>query len=116
MPYTPGCVCMFVLYRNPNSWMGWDEIWQGGCPRGQEDSWVFFDLVPTGYRVHKGGLGCPWSLSHLFWQKLHKTKVSECPNLVGVSHIFVPKIWLQKDLVTMSFWSHGRGVYKTKVV
>ena len=26
------CVCLSVIYRNPNGWMDRDEIWQGGGP------------------------------------------------------------------------------------
>ena len=34
---------------------------------------------PPGYRVDKGGPGCLWSLSHVFWQKYYKTKVAVHP-------------------------------------
>ena len=35
-----------------------------------EGSWGSFN-PPPGSVVHKGGLGCLWSLSHAFWQKLY---------------------------------------------
>ena len=31
--------CLYVLYRNPNCWTDWDEIWHRGGPQGQEGSW-----------------------------------------------------------------------------
>ena len=36
--------------------------------------------TPTpGYGVRKGGAGCLWSLNHVFWRKLYKTKVAGHP-------------------------------------
>ena len=46
-----------------------DEIWQAGGPLVREGFWGFQPITPTpGYRVHKGGTGCLWSLSHVFWK------------------------------------------------
>ena len=45
------CVCVSVLYRNPNPWKDLDEIWHRGCPRGQEGSWGGFNLVSPTHRV-----------------------------------------------------------------
>ena len=63
------CVCVSVLYRNPNSWTDQDEIWHGGVPRGGQGSWGFLTRYPPppGYGVRKGGAGCLWSLNHAFW-------------------------------------------------
>jgi len=53
-------------------------------------------------------------------QKLKKTKVVGKICLVGADHIFVPIIWIWKDLGPMCFWSHGKPspgkVSKMKVV
>ena len=66
--------------------------------------------TPTpGYGVRKGGTGCLWSLSHVFWQKLHKTEVAGHPWFSGSVTFLGP----------MSFWSIGHslwvGVDKTNI-
>ena len=45
-----------VLYRSPNHWTDWDEIWHGGGPQGWKvlGGGGGFDLVPPPpwYGVH----------------------------------------------------------------
>ena len=42
-----------VLYRNPNHWTDWDEIWHGGGPQG----WKVLGGGLTWY-PHPPGTGC----------------------------------------------------------
>ena len=100
--------------------LGWNFA-QRWSLRG-EGSWGCFDLVPP-----PPGMGCVkgvWedlgaSTVH-FGKNFIKQKMQGTPNIVGVGHLFGPQIWIQKDLGSMSFWSHGhslwRGVHKTKIV
>ena len=61
-------VCLCVLYRNPNGWTDQDKIWHGGGPQGGEGSWGVLTQYPhPRYEVHKGGVGCLWSLNCAFW-------------------------------------------------
>ena len=101
--YVCVCVCLFSIEIQTTGRMGM--------------KWGF-DPEPQPPRVHKGGTGCLWSLSHSFWQKLYKQKLQGAPDLVGTGHLFGPQI--RKDLGPMSFWSHVHSywgkVYNTKVV
>ena len=101
------CVCVYVLYRNQNRWIDPDKIWHRGGPWGREGFWVFFNQVPPtpGYRVHKGGPGCLWSLSHAFWQNLFKLKLQCTHDLVGEGHFFGPQIQIWKDLGPGRTWA-----------
>ena len=113
------CVCLFSI-----------EIQTAGRIRMKFGTEVVFEgerllgggstqLTPPspGYRVHKGGPGDLWSISHAFWQKLHKTKAA---GHLQFSEGGSSKIWIWKDLGPVSFWSHGhslwREVHKIKVV
>ena len=40
------CVCVGVLYSNPNRWMDPDEIWHEGGPRGGKVLGGEFDPIP----------------------------------------------------------------------
>ena len=71
------CVCLFSIEiqtaRLIGMKFGTEVVLEGG-----EGSWGGgFNMIPppSGYGVHKGGLGCLWSLSRAFWQKLNRTKV-----------------------------------------
>ena len=83
------CVCLFVLYRNPDGWTDWDKIRHRGGSQGVEGSWGFQPGTPhPRYRACKGGMGCLWRLNHAFWQKLYKTKVARGPQFSGCGSPF----------------------------
>ena len=92
-------VCLNVLYRNPNRWTDWDEIWHKGGTQGCEGTWGGISTcnpprkwvcVRKSYLVRsdtlypdpgvpggqKRGLVGFWSLSCAFWWILYKTKVA----------------------------------------
>ena len=71
-----------VLYRNPNHWTDWDEIWHGGGPQGWKVLGGGVDLVPPPpwYGVHKWGPGCLWSLSH-FGKNFIEQKLQGTPKM-----------------------------------
>ena len=87
------CVCLFVLCRNPNGWTDQDEIWHRGGPQGGEGSWVFLPSTPTPRIQGASGASTMHFVEHFIKQKLQGT-----PNLVGVGHLFWPKIRIRKDL------------------
>ena len=64
-------------------------------------------------------MGCLWSHSCAFWQKLYKTKVAGHPWFSGSGSLFGPQIWIWKNLGPMS-WRHGQSLWrlvdKTNVV
>ena len=100
------CVCMSVLYRNPNSWTDWEDvIWQGDGPRGQKGSGGLTRYPPRIWGAKRGsGLSLepqPCILANKPW-------------------FSGSKIQIQKDFGPMSFWSHGqspwRGVHKIQIV
>ena len=73
-------------------------------------------LDPWVQRAQKGGPG--GVLEPLQWilRALYQTKVAGHANLVGVGHLFGPKIRIWKHLGPVCFWSHRvsllRRVYK----
>ena len=107
-------VCLFVLYRNPNHWRYWDEIWHGGGPCGGKV------LPPSGPGCIKGVQGASGASRVHFCKNFKKQKLQDTPDLVGAGHLLGHQIWIWKDLSPMSFWSHchslWRGVDKIKVV
>ena len=65
---------------------------------------------PLGTGCIKGVWGASGASVVHFVENFIKQKLQGTPNLVGVGHLFVPKIWIWKDLGTMSFWSHGHSL------
>ena len=114
------CLCVFVLYRNQNSWMDRDEIWHGGGPWGGKVR-GFRPSTPTplGTGCIKGVWGASVASTMRFVKNFIKQKFQGTPDLEGAGYLFGPRIWIWKDLGPMSFWSHGhslwRGAHKIKV-
>ena len=116
------CVCLFVLYRNPDGWTDWDKIRHRGGSQGVEGSWGVSTWYPPppGTGHVKGVWGASGGSIMHFGKNFIKQKLPGAPNLVGAVHLFGPQIWTRKDLGPMSFWSHDhsiwRGVHEIKVV
>ena len=67
------CLCLSLLYRNPNGWTDLDEIWHSDGPRGGgEGSWV-------------------------------STRYPHPPDLVKAGYLFGSQILIWKDLGPLSF-------------
>ena len=87
------CVCLSVLYRNPNSWMDWDEILHGGGTQGGGRFLVFFYPVPPppGMGCIKGVQGASGASTVRFDESFIIQKLLGTPDLVGfwsLSHAF----------------------------
>ena len=61
------CVCLFSIEIQTAGWIrmkfGMEVVLKGKTVLGE----VSTQYPPPRYRVHKGGPGCLWSLSHSFW-------------------------------------------------
>ena len=75
-----GCVCLFSIEIQMAGWIGTkfgtEVVLEGGRFLGEFRPGT---PLPPGYRVHKGGTGCLWSLNHAFLQKLYETKIAGHP-------------------------------------
>ena len=115
------CVCLFSIEIQTagriGTKFGTQVVLEGGKDLGGVSTRY---PHPPGYGVCKGGVGCLWSLSHAFWQKLYKTKVAGTPKVVEAGQLFGLQILIMKALGPMSFMSCGcsnwNGFGKAKVV
>ena len=84
---------MCVLYRNPNRWTDWDEIWQRDGPRGGRfliGGWPCTP-PPPGTGCIKGVWGASGVSTVHFGENFIKQKLQGTPDLVGWVTFLDPK-------------------------